>query len=557
MGSSKPGTPADHLHDSTSTSSSNVDKNVNQNSGIYDVSRMTNLRTPTDPSQYTSQRAKENASRDKKKSELIRGLLIAVAIPLVVGAGYLVISGADLSFQQTLMSDQNVETTDPARAPATSATLPVVQVDATPVIKNSVSLSDVASSLLPTQPLPEATAKPLAMVLDENGIMTSPFSAELDENGNEVARLEFKDYVAFLAPLPLGPYEKVGSLREARPTEEFLAMWNESLKSDPSSTASTKNVFKLSPDDIRRFSLLRGQAQEVRSLLEIYEVVARAQMGKQPIAIDSFSSFTAPPSQHEAAAKDLNWLESTILLSQAIGTNAYDARIKDTVLEWVKTYKPSGVVNEDIRLARVAMAFEVIQHQLSPEEVEKCKDFFLRLADAQYIQMKAHKLYDPTHAFHIYLMASLGAATKDLRILQYVTTQYSFHIERSPIFKLSAFDREHFQIMAALLNTTVLFDRLGLRFFQNQKGQQSLLHGISIALNSSPNEGPRDYIQMLMPAAYFEPAVYPALAKASQDRLNRFGTTHGTTLAILRKPTTSLRPTDNRIPSSLPKKRGR
>ncbi len=557
MGSSKSGTPADHLYDSTSTSASTGDKNVNQNSGIYDVSRMTNLRTPTDPSQYTSKRAKEHASRDKKKSEVIRGLLIAVAIPLVAGAGYLVISGAELSFEQTLIQDPAVETTEPARAPATSATLPVVQVDATPVVKNSVSLSEVASYTLPTQPTGGSPGKPLAIVLDENGIMTSPFSVELDEDGNEVARLEFKDYVAFLAPLPLGPYENVRSLKEARPTEEFLALWNQSLKLDPSAAGGQKNVYKLTPDDIRRFSVLRGQAQEVRSLIEIYDAVARAQMGKQPIAIDSFSSFTATPSQHEAAAKDLSWLESTIVLSQAIGTNAYDARIKDTVLEWVKTYKPSGVVMEDLRLARVAMAFEAIQHQLNAEEVEKCKDFFLRLADAQYVQMKAHKLYDPTHAFHIYLMANLGAATKDLRILQYVTTQYSFHIERSPIFTLSAFDREHFQIMSALLNTTVIFDRLGLRFFQNQKGQQSLLHGISIVLNSSPNEGLREYIQVLMPAAYFEPALYPVLAKASPTRLNRFGTTHGTTLAVLRKPTTSLRPTDNRIPSSLPKKRGR
>jgi hypothetical protein len=103
--SSKPGGPADHLHDSTSTSSSSGGKNVNQHSGIYDVSRMTNLRTPTNPSQYTSQQASENAKRDKKKSELIRGLLMAVAIPLVAGAGYLVFFGGDFSFQQNLIVD--------------------------------------------------------------------------------------------------------------------------------------------------------------------------------------------------------------------------------------------------------------------------------------------------------------------------------------------------------------------------------------------------------------------------------------------------------------------
>jgi hypothetical protein len=295
----------------------------------------------------------------------------------------------------------------------------------------------------------------------------------------------------------------------------------------------------------------------VRSLLEIYEAVARSQMGKQPIAVDSFRSTTASQAQHEAAAKDLSWLEPTIVLSQAIGTTAYDARIKEAVLEWVKTYKPSGRIEDDIRISKVAMAFEVIQSQMTAEEVEKCKAFFLNLADVQFIQMKAHKLYDPAHAFHIDFMATLGAATKDPRILQYVAIQYGFHIERSPIFKLSAFDRDHFQIMSALLNATFIFDRLGLRFFQNQKGVHSLSHGISIVLNSSPNEGRDDYIQALAAAAYFEPAVYPALSKASPDRSNRFATTHGTTLAALRKPTSSLKPIDTRIPSSLPKKRGR
>jgi hypothetical protein len=545
MGSSKPGAHADHLHDSTSTSSSIASNNINQQSGIYDISRMTNLRTPADPSKYTTQRAKENASRDKKNSELIRGLLLAVAIPLVVGAGYLILSGADLSFRQTLMPDLAVETTEPARAPATSATLPVVQVDATPAVKTTLTLSQIASTSLPNQPTSGSKTKPLAIVLDENGNMTSPFSAELDGEGNEVARLEFKDYVTFLAPLPLGHYENVKTLREARPTDEFLRL------------TTNKNVYKYDAEEVRRFSLLRGQAQEVRSLLEIYEAVARSRMGIQPIAIDSFSGYSASPAQLEAATNDLKWLEPTIVLSQAIGTNFYDARLKETVLEWVKNYKPSGIVTEDIRLAKVAMAFEVIQHLMNAEEVEKCKEFFLRLADTQFIQMKAHKLYDPTHAFHIDFMATLGAATKDPRILQYAAIQYGFHIERSPIFKLGAFDRDHFQIIGALLNTTFIFDRLGFTFFQNQNGQQSLLHGISIVLNSSPNEGQRDYIQALAAAGYFEPAVYPALSKASLDRTNRFGTTHGTTLAALRKPTTSLRPSTARIPSSLPKKRGR
>lgn len=559
MGSSKPGGNADHLHDSTSTSSSHgkpIGKG-NQNSGIYDVSRMTNIRTPTDPSQYTSLRANENATRAKANSELIRGLLIAVAIPLVAGAGYLAISGAKLNFQDNILENNAVVAVDPSRAPAANATLPAVQVDATPIVKSSVSLSELASSSMVNKPISESAAKPLAIVLDENGIMTSPFSVELDEYGREVARLEFNDYLAFLAPLPQGLYEKFRSLNEARPTDEFLRLWNDGLKPSSPAGAVPKNVYKFTAEEIRRFSILRGQAQEVKSLIEIYESVARSRMGKQPIALNSFSRSTATPLQIDAAIADLRWLEPTLVLSQAIGTDTYDARLKESVLEWVTAYKPSGVLNEDIRLSKVAMAFEVIQHKMSAAEVEQCKEFFLNLANTQFIQMKAHKLYDPVHALHLDFMATLGAATKDPRILQYVAIQYDFHIQRSPIFKLNTFGRDHFEIMSALLNTTFIFDRLGLQFFQNQTGQQSLLHGISIITNSSPNEGRKEYIQALAAAAYFEPAVYPALSRASTDRTNRFGTTHGTTLAALRKPTTSLRPPSARIPSSLPKKGGR
>lgn len=509
---------------------------------------MTNLRTPTDPSRYTAQQGKDNAKRDKKNSELVRGILIAIAIPLVAGAAYLVYSGKDLNFTSTASVEQPPATTEGDRNPATSATLPVVQVDATPVVKTTVSLNDVASTALPLNPTTESGSKQLSIVLDENGVMTSPFSVELDEEGQEVARLEFKDYIAFLPPLPLGPYEKVRSLKDARPSEEFLKML---------SAANGKTVYKYDADEIRRFALLRGQAPEVRTMLEIYDVVARSQLGKQPIAVDSFRSSTASPLQHRAADTDLRWLEPTLVLSQAVGANSYDARLKEAVLEWVKTYKPSGRIEEDIRMSKVAMAFEVVQSQMTREEVEKCMAFFLNLADIQFIQMKAHKLYDPAHAFHVDFMATLGAATKDPRILHYTAIQYGYHIERSPIFKLNAFDREHFQIMAALLNTTFIFDRLGLKFFQNQVGTHSLAHGISILLNSSSTEGRDDYVRALAAAAYFDPTVYPTLSAVSPDRTNRFATTHGTTLAALRKPTTSLKPSNIRIPSSLPKKRGR
>ncbi len=560
MGSSKSGGHADNLHDSTSTSSSSGVPNVNQNSGIYDVSRMTNLRTPLDSktaSEYTTTRAREVAKNDQKRSELIRGLLLAITIPLVAGAAYLIISGQDLPFGQKPVVDLPIEPTEPDRVPAASATLPVVQVDSTPVLKTTVSLNEIATNAPLVPNAAEVVAKPLAIVLDENGVMSSPFSVELNEEGQEVARLEFKDYVAFLPPLPMGYFEKVRSLKEAQPTPEFLSLW---------SAAGGKSVFKFEPDEVRRFSILRGQAPEVRNLIEVYEYVARSQMEKQPIAVDSFQSRIATPQQIQAALTDLFWLEPTLVLSQAIGTDAYDARLKASVLEWVKSYVPNGRIEDDIRLSKVAMAFEGVKDKMTADEIEKCKTFFLNLADIQFIQMKAHKLYDPAHALHINFMATLGAATKDPRILNYAAIQYGFHIARSPIFKLNAFDSEHFVIMDALLNTTVTFERLGFRFYQAQKGQQSLSHGISILLNSSPSEGRNDYVNALATAAYFDSALFPALAKASTDSKNRFATAHGTTLAALRKSysslNSSLKPTDERIPSSvqpknLPPKRGR
>ena len=105
----------DSLHDSTATSSNPAASRPSSNSGLFDVSRMTNLRTPTDPygqnaSQVTKQRGKELELRERRRVEMFRALLLAIAFPLIAGAGYLVYSGKRLNFSGSIPTQTLVGT---------------------------------------------------------------------------------------------------------------------------------------------------------------------------------------------------------------------------------------------------------------------------------------------------------------------------------------------------------------------------------------------------------------------------------------------------------------
>lgn len=543
----------DSLHDSTATSSNPAASRPSSNSGLFDVSRMTNLRTPTDPygqnaSQVTKQRGKELELRERRRVEMFRALLLAIAFPLIAGAGYLVYSGKRLNFSGSSIPTQTlVAAEDPNnRSPATSATLPVAKIDVAPASNKQLGLSQlVVQQTTKSEPATESkTKKPSQFHLDENGMLVSPFSVELDEDGNEVARLELQDHLAFLPPISYGAFEKLSSFSQAKPSAEFMKLIAEARP-------LFLSAFRYTSAEVLRFNYLLNSVPEVNLLTVAYLRTARELTGRRPFATRSLSPAANTPENLKQALAEIDWIEPTVTVSQITGDKSFDERLKASVLEWARTYVPSGIPEEDQRLDKLAMAYEYLQESLKPEENSAIRAFLMKLADAQLVRFKSHKIYDRPHAQHIHFMVSLGGALRDPRILEHAIYQYRNHVEKAPMFLFESFDYDHLVSMRYLLDSTILLERLGFRFYQNQVGPRSLAHGVEILKKSSETEHPWDYLLAAISAGYFEPSMFEKVRRLTGSPENRYATTYGITLVALRKDSSSLRPGNERIPSSV------
>jgi hypothetical protein len=556
MGSQSSGKSGDDsLHDSTATSSNPAASRPSSNSGLFDVSRMTNLRTPTDPygqnaAQVTKQRGRELDLREQRRTETLRALLLAIAVPLIAGAGYLVYSGKRLNLSGNVLPTQAlVAPEDPSdRSPATSATLPIAKIDVEPAANKQLGLTQILlNQASKSEPSVESNGKrPVKFVLDENGKLLSPFSVELDEDGNEVARLEFQDHLAFLPPISYGAFEKISSFSQSKPSEEFMKLLADARP-------RFQSAFRYTQAEVLRFNYLRNSVPEVNFLNIAYSRVARELTGRRPFAVRSLSPQSNSPEYLKQAEAELDWLEPTVTFSQITGDRSFDERLKASVLEWSRTYVASGNPDEDIRLDKIAMAYEYLQENLKPEENSVVRSFLMKLADTQMVRFKSHKVYDRAHAQHVHFMLSLGGALRDPRILEHAVYQYRNHIDRAPMFLFESFDYENLISLRYLLDSTIILERLGFRFYQKQVAPRSLAHGIEILRQSSETEHPWDYLLASVSAGYFEPTMFEKVRRLTGSPDNRYATTYGITLAALRKEFSSLKPVNERIPSSVQK----
>lgn len=548
----------DSIHDSTMTSNP-VPARPSSSSGLYDVSKMTNIPTPTDSfgvnaSKSTKQRGKELERRDRNLADSIRALLLAVAFPLIAGAGYLIFTGKQLDFSgSTLSSHAEMAPEKPRnREPATSATLPIGKVDTHPLQEKPVDLSQILltqKSAIPQVSADPANRFPVQLELDENGQLVSPFSMELDEEGNQVARLEVKAHLTFLPPIPYGPFERVSSFSEAKPSEEFMKLIAEARP-------YFSSAFKYTPEEVRRFNFLSSSLPEIGVLMDVYLPIARSLLGRLPVAANSLDPSVQSSEALDQLHKELDWIEPTVIVSQITGDRTYDERLKASALEWSRTYQPTGDVHQDSRVLNVAIAYEYLQANLKPEENSAIRSFLMKMADLQLVKFKSHKVYDIHHANHIYLMTALGGALRDPRILEHAIFQYSSHIERAPMFMLESFGYEQLVALRWLLDSTVILERLGFRFYQKQVGARSLARAVEVLKRSSQIAFPWDYVLTSVSALYFEPSLFETVQRLSRANGNRFATTKGITLVALRKESSSLKPVNERIPSSIQKSPG-
>lgn len=509
---------------------------------------MTDLRSPVDsfgrdPSQYTKQKAADAAKRAQSNSELVRGLLIAMAIPLSAGAVYLLLSGQDVRIEG--LTSSPVAAAPVPNAASVSATLPPpIGAEIVPTGNPHGSTAIVAG---PTNPVDRTIAtsgsslepQELKLELDSSGQLKSPYTVVLDENGREVSRKEFSEFAMFLPLLPLGPFEGAKTLSTAEVPADF-------------SPKQQVRPFVYSEIEHRRLAALRATAPEIRRAIDNLTSLSSSRMTMSPAAVESFSD-----SRLQAAAEnakiELRWLKAAAVTRDLLGDRTPERRLVDSLLTWARTYKPSGDAVAELPLLDAVYAYNSVRHLYRTPDQAEIDAFFKQIIDLQFIRQKSNKVYNESHAAHILMTAAVGYVIENSAFQLHAITQYKYHVEKSLELKQSAPGDDEVKSLASLLETAYIFDRAGMLDYRSPQ-----LHAASAAMVAhGKTTDPLRLVDAVASAAYFDPTFYRRLITISAQAGvtgTRFGTDNGAFKAALRKPTSSLTAPALRLPTSAPTK---
>lgn len=500
---------------------------------------MTNIKSPVDPfghnvSHYTKQKAADVAKRAQINSELVRGLLIAMAIPLSAGAAYLLLSGQDVRIEgltSTPAANPTVAQSTGTETPAVKATLPApIGAEIVPSSNLQGSLPVLADASNPVDRGIATTGaslgpRELKIELDSEGKLKSPYIVELDEEGREVSRKEFEEYAMFLPLLPLGPFEGVKTLSTATVPADF--------------TAKTQTrPFVYTEEESRRLAPLRATAPEIRRAMDNATSLASSRMTSAPGAIDSFQT-PGQAAAVESAMLELRWMKAAAIARDLLGDRSTERRLTETVLLWARTYKPNGDSIQELALLDAVYAYNNVRHLYRTPDQTAIDEFFKRVVDLQFIRQKSNKIYNESHAAHVLMAAAVGYVIDNPAFQLHAITQYKYHVDKSSELKQSAPSDDEVKSLRDLLQTAYIFDRSGVPDYRNAR-----LHTAAVAMaTNGKTDPPTLLVDAVASAAYFDTSLYRRLGEISvQAGLTgtRFGTDEGALKAAVRKPTSSL-----------------
>lgn len=541
------GPGGDHLRPHAPSSSGKIPTpptGYGRSSGLYDVSRMTGVKSPVNPvghnaSYYTRTQGAELERRAEANSDLVRGLLTAIAVPLVVGAAYLMFSGhkPEIPALTEMMPAHEPAVLDepmPDRAPAARATLPVpkafdpqVALAPTMTVMNADGLSKTGELYEP---------RLLRISLDANGKMASPFSVELDADGNEVGRKELEEHLVFADPLPLGEFENARILSATLlPPGQFAV--------------TRARPFMMTEAERRRLSELRLVVPEIRKAFREADLLTNARLRSAPFAIESFNSTRVSKSIIDEGLKELRWLHQAAIVHDLQGDTATEKRMMDTIMLWAKTYKPSGLAREEAPLLELVYAYNQVRHLWRMPDQSTLDVFFRTIVDAQFARLKAQKQYDTAHALHTLFSLAIGYATDNGAFQKHGLYQYRTHLEKAGWLKQDTFGGEDVLTLKALLRSAFTLERSGNPGYQDAE----LNRAVDVLASATQAHSKDVLLEAIANAAYFRPDLYKTLAELSTSagvEGSRFGTNDGAILAAIRKPDSSLVPrTSGRTPS--------
>jgi hypothetical protein len=466
----------------------------------------------------------------KQSSGFVQGVLLGIVLPILAGAFYLQYANQDFKVKMPGETDVDFQLpkdtdNDQTRTPAARITIP-------PPLELQSKLSpEVSAATVASRSAHGSAAQgPLKIVLDSNGVMISPFSVELDENGDEVTRVEVDRHLPNIA---MGEFEYVQSLK----------LFNLPLSPANGFTSSgPARPFAFSDAEKKRILDLRAAAPEIKDAIQHSESITVSRSQKPVCASDALDG---SPADSEGFT-ELRWLRSASFVLDVIGEKLADKatekvsiqkRIGETLLKWAKTYKPSGSAISDLPLLDALVAYDHVRSSFNSSEQNVIDDFFKQLVDAQFTKVKSLRNYGVEHAAHTRFAMSVGNVTGSPTYQYYGQVRYQQHLEFSPLSALESFGEKEVAEFSQLLQAALVLERAHSAAYQNPR----MIRSTDLLLNRS-QATPQLRLETLAVAAYFRQELYsvlPETAKLAGVSSSRFGTSEGAILAAIRKPTSS------------------
>jgi hypothetical protein len=409
-----------------------------------------------------------NAARRQKRANIVRGLLIALAVPLTAASMYVFLAhqGDFRSFTPTTAPLPTAITPSP-RQPAGTEVTPEIpgsklqpalglylgtNTIPTPAQKNPDESGSDAQA--PTQ-APTETARVIELDwLGRNA--NGPYS--LDADGNIVftkAQLE----------------ERWKSLAEAAE----LPAQVDSLKSIqiPHPLGHRPGGEAFIADETFRLAIRRMNSNlEMQQIVKRLETQVTGKLASSSLTVPNLSLVDSSANQ-QLALENLGSVLDWTVLSRLTGEPRYATRAKIEVLAWARGYKPRGDALGEIRLAGLVKSYAILRDSFTTEEQKEVDNFLVDLIDKQFPLVRPRRRVDPWVLAHFSMGVHVSYATAHGGVARYVNN-LAGEIAYRRTWGVRDLDDRELNGAVQILDSALVFDQSFLNNFRQDNDGRPL-----------------------------------------------------------------------------------
>ncbi len=399
-----------------------------------------------------------NAARRQKRANLVRGLLVALALPLTAASMYVFLAHqGDLSFFTTTSAPLPTAITPSPRQPAGTDSAPEVPLAnlqpalglyrGTNTVPTPQQITTTDDTLTATAP---ATETPRVIELDWRGRNANgPYF--LDSEGNIVFTKTQQE-------------ERWKSLAEAAQLPPQIESLKDLQVPHPLSHRPGREAFIA--DETFRLAIRRMNSDlEMQQMVQRLETAVTGKMASSSLTVPNLSLVDSS-TNYQLALENLASILDWTVLSRLTGEPRYVNRAKVEILAWARGYKPRGDALGEIRLTGLVKSYAILRESFTADEQKEVDKFLVDLIDQQFPLIRPRRRVDPWVLAHFALGAHVAYATTHGGIALYINN-LGGEISFRRTWGVRELDERELNSAAQILQAALIFDQSFLNNFRN------------------------------------------------------------------------------------------